>query len=1472
MIARLSLASFVLLFGASFVVAQPDAPIKKGDRIAIIGNTLADRMQHDGWLETYLVSRFPNYNLIFRNLGFAADEIAPSLRLRSANFGSPDSWLTQTKADVIFAFFGYNESFAGEAGLTKLDKAGNSQAKKKFEKGKGKKGGGDAESSNFEEELDAQVKHMLKQQYNGKSAPRIVLFAPIAFENLNSPNLPDGKAINKNLALYTTVMAKVAKANNVAFVDLFAATKDALGEATTSPWTLNGVHLNEHGNHEVAKIIDKALAGKQPEPNRTTESLERIRQAVVDKNFYWFNRYRTTDGYSIYGARADLKFVAGQTNRVVMKREMEILDQLTANRDPAVWAAAQGKNYKVDDTNVPEFLPVVTNKGGPLPGGKHLFLSGEAAIAKMKMGSGLKINLFASEKEFPELAAPVQMTWDTKGRLWVAVWPSYPHWKPLDEMNDKILIFEDTDGDGKADKMTVFADKLHNPTGFELWGGGVIVAQVPDILFLKDTDGDGKADTRTRILSGMDSADTHHSANSFVLDPGGALYWQEGTFHRTQVESPWGPPTRRKDAGVFRFEPRTFKFETYVAFGFANPHGHVFDRWGQDIVVDGTGAQPRHATLFSGQVDYPNGHGGPPQVYKQRTRPCSGTEILSSKHFPASFDGNFCVANVIGFQGILRYKLDDDGASIHGVEQEPIVSSTDPNFRPSDLRTGPDGALYFIDWHNPIIGHMQHNLRDPSRDHMHGRIYRVTAEDRPLSKAPKIDGEPIENLLKNLQHPEDRVRYRTRIELTARPTADVIAAASKWIAGLDAKDPEYEHHLMEGLWLHQSHNVVNQVLLERMLRSPDFHARAAATKVLCYQRDRVSDPLEHLRARINDSHPRVRLEAIRAASFFSGEKALSVAVELLAHPTDQYLNYTFNETLNTLERRLGAGKIDRANIAATLVGMLDKAGPERQATLIETICRHGSANELGAIWELVLGPKDLSPALRGKSFEWLADAAATRQVKPNIRLAELGIFLKDARIRPEAIRLAVAWKAKELASEIRALAQEGTTPPDARNAAIDALAAFADADSVKALQALSGPNAPPAVRFRAASGLAQIDIKDGAEAAAKALADAKESDDPSSLVEAFLSRKQGADVLAAALESYKLSSDGAKRVLRSMYLAGRNDTALTAVLSKYAGLDAAFKLPTSAEIRQIGDEAAAQGDPVRGERIFRRAELGCIKCHALHKAGGAIGPDLGPIGGSSPMDYIVQSILDPNSSIKEEYLPRTFVTAAGLVVNGIVIEKTKQHVLLKDATGKKIKIAAADIEEESKGKTLMPEGVTRVLTKGELLDLIRFVADLGKPGPYAMPTATTVQRWRKLREPNAALKSGVPNREVVRDSLLAAPAEAWETAFSLVGGSLPLDEIRKPGSAPEAVYLQSDIVVNTSGKLDVILSGPGQTVFWIDEDAYDKLGATAVTLTPGRHRITVRTIATEGTTPGVRVELRKPADSKVQFELPSGGD
>ena len=877
--------------------------LREKEHICIVGNTLAERLQYDGWLETMLQARFPKHELVVRNLGFSGDAIAT--RLRSKNFGTPDEWLsgkgepiggyqenrfegTNTRADVIFAFFGYSESHAGKAGL-----------------------------DGFKQQLAEWLTHTLAQRYNGKTAPRIVLFSPIAHEDLGSPDLPDGRENNERLELYTRAMGEVAKAHGVTFVDLFAPSRQ-LYAASKTPLTIQGIHLNADGNRQVAQVIDRALFGDPP--RHQDAYLTRLRQAVVDKDVHWFARYRVTDGYSTYGDRAFLNFVRGTpsnvnanvlaktpkedvlpTNYDVLQRELPILDVMTANRDRRIWAIARGADAKadpkIDDSDTPPVIDARTNFPR-VP----TFLSGEESLQKMTVGQGIKVELFASEQEFPELVKPVQMAFDTRGRLWVAVWKNYPHWQPKTPMDDKLLILEDTNSDGKADKRTVFAGDLQNPTGFEFYNGGVILAQQPNVVFLKDTNGDDRYDTKEIILHGFDSADTHHAINSFTFDPGGALYMQEGIFHRTQVETPWGPTVRQADGGVYRFEPRTWKFETFIPMNFPNPHGHVFDFWGRDIVFDATGGQPFYGPSFSTKKYYPAMETrNAPQPGKVRVRPVGGTDILSSRHFPESLQGNLIVLNVIGFRGLLNYRLSEDGAGLKITEAEPILQSADENFRPVDAEVGPDGALYFVDWHNPIIGHMQHNLRDKTRDREHGRVFRVTFPGRPLLKPAPIAGAPIPQLLDLLKEPEDRVRYRTKIELSGRDTKEVIAALQTWIDRLDPKAPGYEHHMMEALWVHQWHNRVNEKLLARMLRSSEPWARAAATRVLCYWRDRVANPLALLKAQANDAHPAVRLEAVRAASFFQTSEAAAVALESLNHPQDRFLEYTLDQTMNTLK-------------------------------------------------------------------------------------------------------------------------------------------------------------------------------------------------------------------------------------------------------------------------------------------------------------------------------------------------------------------------------------------------------------------------------------------------------------------------------------------------------------------------------------------------------------------------------------------
>ena len=889
---------FVAILLVTVVTAVPksvgatELVLKKGDHICLVGNELGERMQHHNHWEALLHQSFPDLELTIRNLCFPGDE--PFERIRSLNFGDPYSHLVHSGATVVMYFFGFNESFAGDAGLKK-----------------------------FQLQMTQLVTETVGRKYNGLDHPRVVLVSPIAFEDVGDVNVPSGLEQNASLAKYTGVLESVARSTGVIFADVFTPTI-SLFESSDEQLTLNGCHLSDAGYQALAPILMTALGLKI-----STIQSASLRSEIDDKNFHWWHRYRTVNGYSIYGQRGLAGSDGTYNNRDVMERERAILDQMAANRDKRIWAIAQGKDLssQCDDSNTLSFLHVRTNVGGEDDKNRQRgklgtleYLPAAEQQKLFRLADGYEIQLVASEEDFPDLANPVALNFDNKGRLWVTVMPSYPHWRPKSELNDKVLILSDHDGDGRADECTIFAGGLHQPTGFEIGHGGAFVAQQPDILFLRDTDGDDIADVRIRRLTGLDSADSHHGIAAFEWGPGGSLYFNEGTFKYSQVESPYGV-TRMREAGVWRFNPRTNHVSTHVSLAFANPWGHVYDRWGQDFVSDASPGHNFWATPISGRVDYPSKHVGGsfndsvnnfqdpalrgrevyPRFIAQRTRPSAGSELVSSRHFRLEDQGDFLLCNVIGDRSILRHSVRETGSGFEGTEKPPLVYCEDGNFRPIDIQFAPDGTLYICDWHNALIGHLQHNLREPNRDHQHGRIWRVICTDRELVKSTAIAGQPIPRLLDALKAYEDRTRYHARRELAARSTEKVVAAIRLWTDGLDRDAEDYAHSILEANWVLQSHNVVDTDLLLAALKADEFRSRAAATRILCYMRYQVPNALELIHDRISDEHPRVRLEAVRACSFFDSEDAIEVALDVLEHDVDEYLQYTLDETMRHLE-------------------------------------------------------------------------------------------------------------------------------------------------------------------------------------------------------------------------------------------------------------------------------------------------------------------------------------------------------------------------------------------------------------------------------------------------------------------------------------------------------------------------------------------------------------------------------------------
>ncbi|MEE2776907.1 MAG: PVC-type heme-binding CxxCH protein [Acidobacteriota bacterium] len=593
----------------------------------------------------------------------------------------------------------------------------------------------------------------------------------------------------------------------------------------------------------------------------------------------------------------------------------------------------------------------------------------EVARQRLHTAEGYEIELFATEKDFP-IGNPVTMAFDGRGRLWVATMPSYPQRLPDAEPDDKIIILEDTDGDGRADTHTVFAEGLHVPTGFELGDGGAYVAQQPNLMFVEDTDGDDVADRYKVVLHGFGTEDSHHSISAFTWGPGGGLYFQEGTFHHSQVETPWGP-VRLVNAGVFRYKPKRHWLEVFVSYGFANPWGHIFDAWGQNFIADASGGANYFGSALTGSAPYPTKRSRM-KVFTSIVRPTAGCEIVSSRHFPPAAQGNFLINNTIGFQGIKQHRMIEQGAGFTSEEVEPLVYSTDINFRPVDLQFGPDGALYVVDWFNPLVGHMQYSLRDERRDHGHGRIWRITYPSRSLLESPDLVEATTAELVRLLQAPEDRLRYRVRRELRDRDRAMVIEELDRWLDTVAATEDgdvgSIEHAELEALWVYQTLNVVDQELLHRVLESPEPRARAAATRVARFWRDRIDDAPAILKARAADDFPRTQLEALLGLSYLPGLESTRVALESVRPEGDYYLDYVLGETVDTLEHywmpALVAGDLIRELSEPAASFLLSRVDTEVLAALPQHP-RVGRA---------LLGRPDATPQQQLVALEGLEDA------------------------------------------------------------------------------------------------------------------------------------------------------------------------------------------------------------------------------------------------------------------------------------------------------------------------------------------------------------------------------------------------------------------------------------------------------------------------------------------------------------------
>lgn len=1090
------------------------------------------------------------------------------------------------------------------------------------------------------------------------------------------------------------------------------------------------------------------------------------------------------------------------------------------------------------------------------------------------VADGFEVNLFAAD---PMLSKPIQMNFDSKGRLWVVSSSVYPHIKPGQKANDKVLVIEDTDQDGTADTTKVFADGLLIPTGIEAGDGGVYVANSTQLLHFSDPNGDGKANKKRVVLSGFGTEDTHHILHTLRWGPDARLYFNQSIYIHSHIETPFGV-RRLGGGGIWRFRPENKHLEVF-ARGFVNAWGHHFDEYGQSFATDGAGFQGINYVVPG--ASYLTAVGAPRIL--QGLNPGSpkhcGLEIVNGRHLPDDWQGSLITNDFRGHR-VCRFVLSESGSGYVSKQKQELIRTEHVAFRPIDVKMGPDGAIYIADWYNPIIQHGEVDFHDPRRDRTHGRIWRVTAKNRKLVPRTNYQELSPEQLLNSMTQPELWVRTFARREIKNREAEATRLGnrdaflkewkqyLDRWVTSFTPVASNIDRPMLEALWTYQALAIPNQELLVRVLNSSDGKIRAAGVRVLSDWHEQIPDNFKLLEKAVTDSHPRVRLEAVRALTNSKNVKAAQTAMLVLNQPMDKFLDYSLWLTVRELspiwlpEFQKGNLKFDgqpkqllfAANavksqefVSKLIDSVKDKsldAGLRSQ--MMQSIGELGDTNALKSVLETALA-KETKSEDSIALLNVLSETTQKRKVRPAGELWKIQSLLSHPNIQvvQAALNCIGVWKMNGMVEKVSAMISDEKQSNDVRQKAIETLGMLDSDDAKNALVSLTQkPNAQEIRRDAIISLVTRrpqmanrsiMPLLKQWEGSTESLA---------KIFEAYVQRKNGAKLLSNVFKGKTISPEIAKIGLRVVSSSGRPAPELTQALTTAGNITYGPRKLSPAEMKEMVSQVLAKGDAHRGEEIFRRKNLSCLKCHAIGGAGGKVGTDMSSLGGSAQIDYLVESLLDPAAKVKENYHSLVVMNERGKVYTGIQIRKSKEELVLRDAEGREIAIPTDSILRQSQGSSLMPTGLVDKLSEQELFDLIRFLSALGKEQEFAVGSTRYIRTWQSLTEtPDAVNRIHRTRHGIVTED---DPVFVWRPDYSKVDGSLPLTghDILTRGWRSQKIrqqfsFVRSHLEVTEPGELILKFNEIKGLKAWLNSEPLELKKETLVNLEVGIQKLTL---------------------------------
>ncbi|MFN0077721.1 MAG: PVC-type heme-binding CxxCH protein [Prosthecobacter sp.] len=897
--------------------------------------------------------------------------------------------------------------------------------------------------------------------------------------------------------------------------------------------------------------------------------------------------------------------------------------------------------------------------------------SPEAELKSFKVLDGFEVNLFASEAD--GIPNPIAIRWDERGRLWVLQTSDYPQAKPGTVSDDKIIILEDTNHDGRADKRTVFTGGLSQPMGMELAprdagvkspnGHSVYVGEGEKLWLMHDDDGDDRVDRREVVFSGFGTGDTHQCLNSFIWAPDGALVMHQGLHCYSRVTTVHGTKTLY-GAGFWHYYAKSGRLNPYPTGMPANAWGTAFTKWGQPIMVAGAAgmfwARPMEvSTSLEEDSHVSNRHGIPHFLLERFQLPYSGqiiktdglrkfcgVDIVENTHWPESMQEEVITGGFFE-NAVYRHKLiphSEFPSGMEAVEQPTLITSDNVAFRPIDIRFGPEGALYIADWYDPIIGHYQASFRHPNRDATHGRIWRMVAKSRELERK-----------------------------------------GGRWAA--------YQQHRQTGPTGPTS--LTNPTEIEKATQS---------------------------------SIALVRLEAVVAAAKLKSPEAIKIALKVLDKPMDSFIERALwltvhatapqwkkppFEILNSLPPKHLAFLVEKEG-SAELLGvvrtMLAQKGesmpPETRRGLLVALVRKGEPGDM--LMALKLGVQDQ------EVLEDLAAAAAQRGFKTpeGAEPLLLGV-LKEGNEAQKAAACALvgAWRLKSAETVMRGLleADGGVCAP-----ALMALARLGEPAETFEKHAKDAKQSW-AVRTAALTVLAEKKPVLAGQLAAVSLSSIPDAETMRAWLVPLLSRESALGALAKALDAKPCFAEAAKLAMTTLTAAGRGDAVLTTAFGKILGVKNTVPAYDSAWVAALATEVKAHGDVVKGKAVFNAPLSGCVACHKIGGQGGIVGPELDAVGRGVPVELLIEAVVWPNRQIKEGYVATTLTLKDGRKLQGYKVSEAGGEMQLRElASGQTSRFTPAQIAERQEAGSLMPEGLIMNMTREELRDLIAYLAGLGR--------------------------------------------------------------------------------------------------------------------------------------------------------------